>query len=945
MTASSHTGCARRLSWWLFVLLFVAMQAGAQRSYFTLYDRDYGLNVGEIAALAQDDTGFIWIGAHRGLIRFDGRNFVPWAPEVLDEVVYQILAGPDDQLLVRAASGRGWRRTTQGLDPLPGPDGAQLTQLGSFAFDASGVLWAVIRDELWQRDGAANWRRIENGIPPADKARRIYAFGTDVVVLTDQAAWVRQGTAAWSELLRAKDLWFAARGADASIWLATHFNSGLWRVDAQGVHAIGRPGARALDLRPRGGTMWLALDQQLLAYAPDGVMRRMTIDDGLPSGGPLLVDRENSLWLGTFIGLLQFPQPDTLQWNQRDGLPSEHAYAIVEHEGVVFASTWGGLAHMNAASDGRFVVDFQTRGGVVCVDAQRGVLTSDGDHLAIWHGSRFDGVGAWGQNTAIGGCARDASGTLWLATSSGLFRWDGMTLDHVALDRGDDIDQVWFDGGAVMRGAFGDSVCRVQIRAGNVASTEDCRSLPTTARANAIARVSPQTTWIVANDGIFAFDGDDAKRLVGNHLIEGGKATSITPAPGGDWWAAGPGVLQRIHPCGDCAAGWEIREAPGRWQGLPGNSAIGVSENAEGDLWVAGNRGVWKVPRAVRETPSDVPRVVPVRVSIDGATGDPGATITMRPDAHRLELEFEALTFRDRSLLRFRSRLLGHDAWSAPTRSSVLQFAALEPGGYGAEMAASLDGEHWSEPAATVEFSVLPPWYRTWWARALFALAALALGAWIYRLRVAALLRVERERTRIAMDLHDELGSGLGSIGMLAGVAAREDLAAGEQRRLMREIANLSGLLGSGLRSLVWSLRSGRAGVAELGTQIADHARRLFPGDAPRLSVQLPSDPSDGALPPEVRRNVLLFTLEALHNVARHARAANVKLLLETRAGGGLRLVIEDDGCGFDPGGDAQGTGVLSMRRRAAALGATLAIESAPGRGTRVALDCTGGIA
>jgi len=70
-----------------------------------------------------------------------------------------------------------------------------------------------------------------------------------------------------------------------------------------------------------------------------------------------------------------------------------------------------------------------------------------------------------------------------------------------------------------------------------------------------------------------------------------------------------------------------------------------------------------------------------------------------------------------------------------------------------------------------------------------------------------------------------------------------------------------------------------------------------------------------------------------------------VTLRLDARAGGGLRLVVEDDGCGFGPGGDAQGTGVLSMRRRADALGATLAIESAPGRGTRVVLDCPGGIA
>jgi signal transduction histidine kinase len=257
-------------------------------------------------------------------------------------------------------------------------------------------------------------------------------------------------------------------------------------------------------------------------------------------------------------------------------------------------------------------------------------------------------------------------------------------------------------------------------------------------------------------------------------------------------------------------------------------------------------------------------------------------------------------------------------------------------------MAASLDGEHWSEPAASVEFRVLPPWYRTWWSRLLFVAVALALATWIYRMRVAALLRVERERTRIAMDLHDELGTGLGSIGVLAGVAAREGLDAGEQRRLANEIANLSGLLGSGLRSLVWSLRSGRAGLTELGAQIADHARRLFPDERQQLIVQLPTDAPDEPLAPELRRNVLLLALEALHNVVRHSGASRVVLALKANESGGLFLSVEDDGRGFDPTQASAGAGLESMRRRAAAIGASFTVDSARDRGTRVVLEWAG---
>jgi signal transduction histidine kinase/ligand-binding sensor domain-containing protein len=916
-------------------LLFVCAQVHAQRSYFALYDQDTGLNVGEIAALAQDDTGFLWIGAHRGLIRFDGHTFVPWASETLDEVVYQLLYGPSDELLVRGASGHGWRRTGHGLDPLIGPDGKPVADLNSIAFDARGRLWAVLGTSLWRRDTGAHWTRIDGRMPADEKAQRIYATRDGVVALTDQGAWRIDDDGA-RDILRAHDLWFAAQAADGALWIATHIGTGLWRIDDSGAHALARTGGRALDLRARGSTMWLSLDRTLVAYEAGGAVRAMGIADGLPSGGPLLVDRENSLWLGTFVGLVQIPQPDTWRWGEAEGLPFEHTYSIVTRGDDVIVATWTRLAHLDRDAK-RFVPDFPSFGGVVCNDARGGLWTSDGAHLMHWVDGHFDVAANWTSKRILSACVRDAAGTLWLATSRGFSRLSDASPAPRDTDIDGGIDQVWMSGG-VLHAAADTRVCRVTVSGDSVA-LDDCVAFPTEARANYTASISPNETWIAANDGIFGFDGRSVVRLPGNHLSEGGVASSLSPSADGDWWMAGSGILLRVHPCNDCAAKWQVRDAPGRWQGLPGNSAIAVSEDAGGALWIAGNRGIWRVPPQARVGPTMTPRVVPVRIAVDGDAQPLDGELRIRPEAHRIELEFAALSYRDRSLLRYRSRL-GDDAdWSAPTRSPILQFADLEPGDYSAQMAASLDGEHWSVSPALVAFGVLPPWYRTIWATLLFIAVAVTLAAWLYRLRVAALLRVERERTRIAMDLHDELGSGLGSIGMLAGVAAREGVDTVEARQLVREIADLSGLLGSGLRSLVWSLRSGRAGIGELGSQIADHARRLFPGDVPRLAVNLPQNQSSAPLAPELRRHVLLFALEALHNVARHAQAKHVSLTLEPVGDDGLRLAIEDDGGGFDPAASSRGTGLESMRRRAAAIAATMRVDTTRGQGTRIALE------
>ena len=924
-------------------LMLLSSGALAQRSYFRIYDQDYGLDVGEIVALAQDNDGFLWIGSHRGLVRFDGRNFVPWGQDQVDEVVSQIIHGADDDLLIRTATGRVLRRVARGLEAVTGPDGQPLLAVDSLAFDAAGNLWVTAAGHLSRLDRQRHWSTVDRGISADEKTFHVFAAAADIVVLTDAAAWRLHGSEPAARLIGSKDLWFAAAAPDGTVWLTTHYGDGLWRIDGAGVHRLERSGGRGMDMRERDGTLWLSLDKVLLAYGADGSVRKLGIAEGLPSGGPLLVDRENSLWLGTFVGLIQFPEPDTWQWSESDGLPSAHTYAVADYQGTVFASTWAGLARLDPAGDRLF--SFDAAASVfasLCVLDGRGVWAFDRDHLLQWRNGHFEAIAARDGSALIDSCALDSNGTAWIATTAGLLRLPGGGLppQRVDLQPPGPVDEIWSDADGDLRVLDDAAICRLRAGAGATALREDCHSIESLVVPNSIASVAPNRTWIAANNGIFEFDGEHVRRMPGNHRLAGGIIQSLTLARDGDWWAAGAGALLRVHDCGACEAGWEVRETPGLWQGLPGNSAILARESANGDLWIAGNRGIWRVPKAVRAGPEHAPRVATVRAGIDAVEQPLDETLALSPGAHRLELEFAALSFRDRSLLRFRSRLAGQDAWSVPSQSSVLQFAAPEPGAYRIEMAASLDGRHWSDPPATIGFRVLPPWYRTWWAWLLFALAAAAALTGAYRWRVAALLRVERERTRIAMDLHDELGTGLGSIGMLAGVAVREGLDPGEQRRLMREIANLSGLLGSGLRSLVWSLRSGRAGLAELGAQIADHARRLFPGDVPRLSVQLPIDAPDAPLPPELRRHVLLLALEALHNVARHAGASRVVLSLRAMPAGGLQMSVEDDGHGFDVARYSPGAGLESMRRRAAAIGARLDVATTIGQGTRITLDC-----
>lgn len=206
-----------------------------------------------------------------------------------------------------------------------------------------------------------------------------------------------------------------------------------------------------------------------------------------------------------------------------------------------------------------------------------------------------------------------------------------------------------------------------------------------------------------------------------------------------------------------------------------------------------------------------------------------------------------------------------------------------------------------------------------------------------YRIRVRHLLDLERQRARIAMDLHDELGSGLGSVGILASVLGKEGLDATDRAAVSEQISRTASELGTALSDIVWSLRPGPQDLRQLAVHLAERGNRLFADDETRFITELPTTWPSRALSAPVRRNVLLVALEALHNARRHARASQVVLTLMPR-GSRWSLRVEDDGRGLPESIAGTGLGFLTMWRRAAEIGADLRIETATGQGTGVEL-------
>ncbi|MDB6069607.1 MAG: coagulation factor 5/8 type domain protein [Verrucomicrobiales bacterium] len=194
----------------------------------------------------------------------------------------------------------------------------------------------------------------------------------------------------------------------------------------------------------------------------------------------------------------------------------------------------------------------------------------------------------------------------------------------------------------------------------------------------------------------------------------------------------------------------------------------------------------------------------------------------------------------------------------------------------------------------------------------------------------------ERHRERLARDLHDELGSNLGSIALISSFAQQEEAA--QMRMDLAEIERVARESADSMRDMVSLLAGKRGGAgADWLIVMTGLAERLMRGGV-ALECRLPTAPLPWVPNLETRREIYLFCKEVLHNAARHGRPSSLNFRLSPTPAG-LRVEIRDDGCGFTPSQTAGGHGLGNLRERAAMLKGTFELQSAPGAGTSVVLE------
>ncbi|HUM01699.1 MAG TPA: two-component regulator propeller domain-containing protein [Thermoanaerobaculia bacterium] len=699
--------------------------------------------------------------------------------------------------------------------------------------------------------------------------------------------------------------------------------------------------------------------------------RRHGLGDGLL--GELLEDDAGNVWVGTqSSGLLRLSPAGFTRFGEADGLSEPRITSLFLDPSGSPVAVSAGNASLYRFDGARFqAVHLRPEapassrllwGRTVLCDRSGGWWVATPSGLARFAPLPVEALGrakpeaVLTARDGLGGgdvasLFEDSGGTIWAGvydSPTPLVRYDRQAGRFLAegegvlpggtplafLESGEDLWIAFGSGGIVRR------------RGGKFVRVGPAEGAPEGLARNLLLDGSGRLWAANGSAGVVRIDAPAAERPVAKSLV-----TSEGPATGSVYAVAAD---RQGHLYFGTARGVDrLDPKSGRFRhfstadGLANNVVTCVLEDRDGALWFGTPEGLSRlVP--VPDLPAAPPRALVMAVRVNGnprPVPELGARelpdLTLAPDETRLRIDFAAPRFAEGERLSFQTRLEGADAaWSAPNAEPTIRYVGLAPGRYRFAVRAVGPGGVEGEEAA-FRFLVLPPLWRRAWFLAAIAAAALVAVLVLHRQRLERAVALERVRTRLATDLHDDVGSSLARISILSEVGHRAVAEGSEPARLFEQIGETSRSVIDALGDAIWSIDPRRDDLQSLGDRLRLFASDLLEGRGIGFRLSLPEGASAVELPAETRRHLFLLLKEAITNAARHSRARGVAAEFSL-AGRTLSVEVRDDGVGFsvpEPGREGEGRGLGNMSERASALGGRLEIRSLPGRGAAIRLE------
>ncbi|MEZ0215677.1 MAG: two-component regulator propeller domain-containing protein [Rariglobus sp.] len=936
---------------------------------------DEGLPSNRVMSLTQTPDGYLWVATQGGLARFDGVRLTTFHSEVTpgleSDRVTAVFTARDGNLWVGMDGGAVVRRVDGRFQAItPGEERAGPAI--SFAQDASGAVWfgyekptKVVR---WL-DGQLTPYTVQDGILGGSHQHEVCSTANGTIWYANTAGCGRfDGKRFQSIDPAAGGHAHLARAGDGGMWakrgnrLVRYHPDGSSEtkadVSALSVHVM---------MEDSSGNLWVGTNNAGLLRFKNGHWEKVPVEGGAVSA--LLEDREGNLWVGLRAGGIIRLHARRFYLRQiKDGLLDNDTSSVcADNEGRLWLA---GRSHMLVRATDATNRSFTQPEGLP--DWVRGTIAVHPDPSGgVWFGTST-GLLRYSAGSFIRESLRDPvtalladrTGALWAATIK------GPLVRHQA---GQDLRMPEAGGLTHVLALAEDSAGRIW------AGTEDGLvfqksaehfvpvPLPGAKPGNLVQFIvpdGPDTVWIGAwGGGLYRWREGRVDRLPSGAGLPMDDLRSLHITAEGDFWVGTSRGLLRvardeIEPVMDGRVPSLHCIAYGRDDGLPSIEFSQGFRNAttttpDGHLWFGTIQGALEITS--EEKTSRITEPLPVlietvRVGERAMDFDGESNLLIPPRSGPLEIRYTLAQLSSSERVRFRYRLTGMRGaeWIGADRQRTALFTYLPPGDYRFEVAAAGADGLWLPRTTSFAFTVRAAWWETSWFRSgvglLGALALAALVKFAVKRRMRARMRrleqenaLERERTRIARDIHDELGANLTQIAGM-GELARIDPPGAIAGHIDGIVSIARGTVSS-LDEIVWAINPRYDTLFALVEYLGKFAVEFLASAGIACEIDSPADMPARPLGSSVRHDLFVVVKETLNNVVKHAGARAVKLKIEV-ADGVLRVVVSDDGRGFVVGSEPEdANGLCNLRERMAEAGGAYRIDSQIGAGTRVTVE------
>ncbi|HTK82911.1 MAG TPA: two-component regulator propeller domain-containing protein [Bacteroidota bacterium] len=953
-------------------LLFAQQQCRGQTFNFQYYTEREGLPSNLVSAICQDSRGYLWIGTKSGLTLYDGAEFTSYSvihglPNNWVTALAERTEDPGTMLVGTIAGGLCEYREGRFR---------QLTHDGNvnhIHVDRAGSAWFIMNDTLFLlRHDVLRSLAVASVYPDhGGIIERTGSSGTAELVIAFGAELMRfrsDGTRLSSVSYKSFGDIYAieASPADGTLWM-TSADGKICRADASGnlLQMYTLPNREPSTLAADNmGVLWLRTVEGLLPIPSDPSLfdpnaKPFSVEDVLPGHwiSPFLFDREDNLWVGTWIkGLLKASDRRVIVYP----IHGSHG-GVVDSSGNFWVTTDSTIVQLTRTDNGIWRKTIHSPRpnlsweGEPAIDA-RGRIWLVANQNGKKEYSAFNAVNRTEQNTRlmfstsmvlphdIAAWFVDRDNHYWVPVGdSALEIIDVASKSRLRTLRPNDGlahggAKVFFQdhSGVVWIGLWNNGLVRCSLTP-DVHGTVNFRSFTSKdglpyEGIRALHEDSRGTLWIgTRHGGLARLDANG--RIATVSMTNGLRSNTVwkitSDQQGRIWLITDAGV--------ECVESATLKPLAVQNK-LTGQEPLSMGVYRNEFLWLVAPEGIsiFEFNRPATALPPPLVHISSVRVN--DAPRPMNGIEHLTYDENHCTITYSGLGLRDEHNLRFRYRLLGLDsAWGAPVSQRAITYAALDPGEYAFEVVAiTADGVPSAAPAR-LHFWITPPVYQRWWFLTLAAAVAAVVLWMLYRYRVNRLLELERLRTRIASDLHDDVGTNLGSIIVTSQLLERRTATSlsGNDREQIREIGAVAQNTQEMMRDIVWMLNPSNDHIEDLVLKMKEVAARLLPGQPCEFNVSAAKLSRQTSI--DFKRNVFLVFKEALHNTVRHSSATQVIVDLHTE-NGSFTLQVRDNGNGFDPSVVKRGNGLSNMQRRAAQLKGLVTVESSPGNGTTVRL-------